>query len=85
MWVDSASSIEDKTKFIIVHLFIYIYIYVYFFASFLKHAIDFINDFIHIEGIFRRNGTASRLKELKVNQLTIFKNILVYLNSFFFN
>jgi hypothetical protein len=33
--------------------------------SFLKYAIDYINDYIHIEGIFRRNGTASRLKELK--------------------
>lgn len=32
---------------------------------FLKYAIEYINEFIHVEGIFRRNGTASRLKELK--------------------
>jgi len=31
----------------------------------LKYAIEYINEFIHVEGIFRRNGTASRLKELK--------------------
>ncbi len=33
--------------------------------SFLKYSIEFLNDAIHVEGIFRRNGTASRLKELK--------------------
>ena len=32
---------------------------------FLKHAIAYIGDFMHVEGLFRRNGTASRLKELK--------------------
>jgi hypothetical protein len=32
---------------------------------FLKHAFEYITDYVHVEGIFRRNGTASRLKELK--------------------
>lgn len=36
------------------------------YRSFLKYSVDFLVDLIHIEGIFRRNGTASRLKELKV-------------------
>lgn len=34
--------------------------------SFLKFAIEYISEYINQEGIFRRNGTASRLKELKV-------------------
>ncbi|CAF0912481.1 unnamed protein product, partial [Brachionus calyciflorus] len=33
--------------------------------TFLKFAIEYLNDFTHVEGVFRRNGTASRLKELK--------------------
>jgi hypothetical protein len=33
--------------------------------SFLRYAFDYIREYTNIEGIFRRNGTASRLKELK--------------------
>lgn len=35
--------------------------------SFLKFSIEYVSDFVNQEGIFRRNGTQSRLKELKVN------------------